>query len=669
MSNPPAEPLGTQSVFLRVLRDEDKASALLRATADANTGGVNARVFWTNPQTFSHIPGSPFAYWASSRALKAFALHEPVESNGRIVRLADHPDEQFRYMRLGWEVDRTNESRSWRDYQKGGTYSRFYCDLHLVVDWDHERRTYRGYTGRPGRQNERPSNVQHFFRAGLTWPRRTGGLSVRVHPAGCAFADKGPVVFVLEDDHNELMKLLAIMNSTPFRRLVELQLARVELAQSFDVGIIQSTPIPSMAGANAALSQLALQSYQIKRDLDRSVEYSHVFHLPPVLQVMGDALDLRTLEWAEKVRVSKATIDANERMIDRIALVSYGLSEGDIHLPEDVIASATQHQTNQTEVLTDLGPEAQFANGISDPDEGDEDTGNETSLTHVASSPADALISYSIGCAFGRWDIRFATGERPTPDLPDPFAPLPVCSPGMLVGEDGLPLNAAPHGYPLRVDDDGILVDDPGHPDDIARRSREALEVIVGDRAGAWETDICSALNVADLREYFRKGGFWQAHLKRYSKSRRKAPIYWLLQSPRRNYAIWLYLHRLTADTLFKALTRYAEPKLRREQDALARLKSGRAGAESQRDGRAIERELDKQQAVITDVQDFCERLARAANLGLSPDLNDGVVLTIAPLHELVPWKEPRRYWDELRAGKYPWSSIGSQLRDKGLVR
>jgi hypothetical protein len=45
------------------------------------------------------------------------------------------------------------------------------------------------------------------------------------------------------------------------------------------------------------------------------------------------------------------------------------------------------------------------------------------------------------------------------------------------------------------------------------------------------------------------------------------------------------------------------------------------------------------------------------------------VVLTIAPLRELVPWNEPKNYWDELIEGKYAWSSIGKQLAEKGLIK
>src|SRR5713226_2662085 len=70
------------------------------------------------------------------------------------------------------------------------------------------------------------------------------------------------------------------------------------------------------------------------------------------------------------------------------------------------------------------------------------------------------LISYFIGCIFGRWDIRLATGELSMPQLPDPFAPLPVCSPGMLTNDDGLPLRETLPQYPLEINWEGILVDD-----------------------------------------------------------------------------------------------------------------------------------------------------------------------------------------------------------------
>ena len=62
-------------------------------------------------------------------------------------------------------------------------------------------------------------------------------------------------------------------------------------------------------------------------------------------------------------------------------------------------------------------------------------------------------------------------------------------------------------------------------------------------------------------------------------------------------------------------------------------------------------------------------RLERVALLGLTVDHDDGVLLSIAPLHEIVPWKPARQAWDELVSGKYEWSTMSKQMREKGLVR
>jgi hypothetical protein len=223
--------------------------------------------------------------------------------------------------------------------------------------------------------------------------------------------------------------------------------------------------------------------------------------------------------------------------------------------------------------------------------------------------------------------------------------------------------------YPLRVDWDGILVDDPDNEDDVVRRCRDVLALLWDDRAQAIENEACEVLGVKSLREYFRNPkNFWEEHIKRYSKSRRKAPIYWLLQSPRRHYAVWLYYHRLDRDILYKALRNYVDPKHRLEESRLQEFRDGLPGTPEGRERKALERQIEDQEEVVNDVLDFKERLEKVAALGLDPDLNDGVVLNIASLNELVPWTESKKYWDELLTGKYEWSTIGKQLREKGLV-
>ena len=216
------------------------------------------------------------------------------------------------------------------------------------------------------------------------------------------------------------------------------------------------------------------------------------------------------------------------------------------------------------------------------------------------------------------------------------------------------------------------MVDDPDHPDDIVRRVRDVLEVLWEDRAEAIEREACKILGVKGFRDYFRKpgkGGFWDDHISRYSKSRRKAPIYWPLQSFRKNYALWIYYHRLDRDLLFKALLNYVEPKIRLKESRLEPLRARRAAAGTSGNGvKKLEKEIDRQEEFVSELRDFEEKLRGVANLHLEPNLNDGVVLNIALLWELVPWKEAKKYWEELCDGKYEWSSIGKQLQQKGIV-
>ena len=74
-----------------------------------------------------------------------------------------------------------------------------------------------------------------------------------------------------------------------------------------------------------------------------------------------------------------------------------------------------------------------------------------------------------------------------------------------------------------------------------------------------------------DLRSWLASG-FFEHHLKRHSKSRRKAPILWQLGVPSGRYSVWLYAHRLTGDSFFELQNDVVAPKLVHEERRLTSL-------------------------------------------------------------------------------------------------
>ncbi|MFY9975220.1 MAG: hypothetical protein WAK53_13250, partial [Chromatiaceae bacterium] len=255
---------------------------------------------------------------------------------------------------------------------------------------------------------------------------------------------------------------------------------------------------------------------------------------------------------------------------------------------------------------------------------------------------SDGLSSWLVGVAFGRFDPRLATGERAIPPEPEPFDPLPSRSPGMY------PEGEEPADRP------DILVDDEGHPDDLAARAQAVAERV--------KVDVPE-----NLRGWLAKE-FFPLHIRMYSKSRRKAPIYWQLATLSAGYSVWLYIHAFSKDTLFRVQNDYVAPKLAHEERRLDAL------AAELRDGAtATERKaLAEQQTLVEELRAFLAEVKRVAPLW-KPNLDDGVIINFAPLWRLVPqhkaWqKELKSTWDALCEGEYDWAHLAMHLWPERVV-
>src|SRR2546422_356294 len=173
-----------KTVFLRAIEDADKATALLAAIREPEAKVYKQR-FEVDTASFAAVPRSPFAYWVSEKVLGIFASFGPLHGEGRLVVSTNPLNDDFRYVRSWWEADVRNLGGMWKPWAKGGNHSPIYYDINTVISWDCNRATYKGFLGTENRPLERPASVQHFFRPGLTWPRRTQQFGVRVLPDGC----------------------------------------------------------------------------------------------------------------------------------------------------------------------------------------------------------------------------------------------------------------------------------------------------------------------------------------------------------------------------------------------------------------------------------------------------------------------------------------------------
>jgi hypothetical protein len=211
-----------------------------------------------------------------------------------------------------------------------------------------------------------------------------------------------------------------------------------------------------------------------------------------------------------------------------------------------------------------------------------------------------------------------------------------------------------PEGEQPDVVPPDIMVDDPGHDHD--------MRMLVANAAAktGWSEP-------EDLRQWLAKE-FFPLHIKMYSQSRRKAPIYWQLATPSASYSVWLYIHAFTKDTLFRVQNDYVAPKLAHEQRKLESLQ-----AASQDGQTAAERkELAAQESLVEELRAFLDEVKRAAPLW-NPNLDDGVIINFALLWRLVPqhkpWqKELKSTWDALCAGKYDWAHLAMHLWPERVV-
>jgi len=630
--------------YLRILGKKERLARFDDAIGAIQQGRPHDEVNRVAQSSFEPLPYAAFGYWCSNHVREVFIGNDQLQSRSLMVRQGSGTANDLRFVRLRWEISASvsvSEKYSWMALAKGGDCSPFHDDVHLMVPWDSTIPSFFGFTGWQGRSSFVPASAGYYGRPGLTYPLRTKRFAPRIMPAGCAFGHKGPAVFDLGPigplpalmpyderypwtrlHEPRLLALAGLLNSNVFAHLISLGVgaaSTVELSHAYEVGLLQRMPLPDGVIDDRALAQAALAAYEARREADVWDETTAAFVLPFVKPASFGVMVAERLRRAADAAVRYAKASS---AIEAMALKHYGF---------DAAVSK--------EVERHVGP----LQTLPVPDE-----------KAFAQEFAKDLLSWSLGVALGRFDARLATSERPWPALAEPFAPVSLVSPGM--HPPGEPYDKA------LVDDDGILVDDPKHADDVVAHIEVVLRRVWGDEASALVREIARALKLKGddpLREWFGRmpnGGFWEDHRKRYAKSKREAPVYIPLRSPDGHWLAWVAYHRFTKQTLYALLgERYLLRWRRVVDDALAPIRAKVAAGtklstdeqESYDALRLREPDLGAFDAALRAVlawrpakdaaEDRNDAPERPA-VEFDPQHDDGVLVCLSPLHALVPW-------------------------------
>ena len=252
-----------------------------------------------------------------------------------------------------------------------------------------------------------------------------------------------------------------------------------------------------------------------------------------------------------------------------------------------------------------------------------------------------SLLSYAVGCMFGRYSLDveglvYAGGE-----WEDVFRRNTIADESgnaILFGDTRIPTD---NGYQIKTPDgwkdctfspdpDNCIpiTDEPYFEDDIVGRFVEFVRVVYGtDTLEENLTFVANALGTKGkssremIRNYFLNG-FYADHVKTYQKR----PIYWLFDSGKQNgFKALVYMHRWNTDTIGNVRVEYLhrmqkvyEKEIERMQDII----------DNSRDNREIAQAAKRREKLIKqlkETQDYDSKIAHAALSRVGIDLDDGV--------------------------------------------
>lgn len=521
---------------------------------------------------FSKIPGSPIAYWLSENAYSIFDSNKTFEHYST-TRAGMITGNNNMFIRLWYEVNRekmgTNlrsreaavESRKkWFPYNKGGDYRKWYGNNEYVVNWENDGNCMRTFTDKTGKVPAHAFNLEYIFKENVTWSSLSSyKFAARYSDYGFLYDASGSFADINTDN---LYYTLGFLCS----EVALFYLSSINPTLNFQKGNIASLPFIISNDKHKKIDELVENNIkQSKADWD-SFETSWDFKKHPLIRPVFSVVEAYG-QWENECENRFNQLKANEEELNRIFIDIYGLQD-------------------------ELTPDVE-----------DKDV-----TVHKADLQRDikSLISYAVGCMFGRYSLdvdglAYAGGQwddsKYTTFVPDADNCIPI-------------------------------TDEEYFEDDIVGLFCDWLKKVYGEDTLEENLDFIAnafgnkgSTSREIIRNYFLND-FIKDHIKIYQKR----PIYWLFDSGKQNgFKALCYMHRWNVDTIGHMRVEYLHRMQRVYDKEIERMQEIIDNSRDNKEINKATKRKEKLQKQVKETKDYDAKVAHLALSRIDIDIDDGV--------------------------------------------
>lgn len=532
---------------------------------------------------FLGIPDCPLPYWLPEKLIALFGRSKKVEDySDQRQGLATGDDDRFlrtwpevSSALTNWDAEKfPDQAFPWFPFIKGGSFRRWYGNNEHVIKFDQE-----SFTALSQQGNCLPSR-SYYLRESVVWSDIAGSaFAARFNPQGKVFATGALSAF---PSQTPISSLLGYFNSNIHKEVMY----ALSSGMHYSVGYVDKSPYLHSDVPHSRVGEITKICVALSKSDWDSYETSWDFTSSPLLTLDHRAETLEASYTLLRTNWQRMTEEMQrlEEENSRIFIDAYGLH--DELFPEVPLE----------EITLTCNPAYRY--GVKGSEEDRE--------TRLCADTMVELISYAVGCMFGRYALD---------------------KPGLILANQGETIADYLKQIPepsFPADEDNVIpmLDGDWFTDDITERFREFMRIAFGEEHYEENLRFVEQALGKDIRKYFLKD-FYNDHVRRY----KKRPIYWLFSSPKGSFNALIYMHRYqphTVGTVLEYLRDFKDEKLQARKNHLEAV-SISAGA-SQGDKTKALKEIEKINKILAELDDY-ERdvLYPLATEQVEIDLDDGV--------------------------------------------